>query len=390
MRTSQLIYTGAALTSLMCGVLIANSIWPLPRPGADRVTTVELVREPAPVAAQEQVRPRIDVVFVLDTTGSMGGLIEGAKQTIWQIADRLASGQPRPDIRIGLVAFRDRGDQYVTKLSPLSRDLDGVQAELRALTADGGGDHPEDVNQALHRAIQDMQWDRGERTLRLVFLVGDAPPHDDYADQPTGAAIAAKAKAAGITINTIRCGGDTATESAWQVIAQAGGGRYTTIAQDGGAAVVDSPFDAKLAELNRALAGTTLGYGDAAQQRAAAEKSAARASLGGSSAAAAASWSAKSNRMNDEDLITALEGGEVRLGDLPQAALPAAMQGLSVDAQAAYVDDLRSRRRALNNEILELSKRRDAYIEANAKGAGFDGKVVDILRDQAAAIDVAY
>lgn len=390
MRTSQLFYTGAALTSLMCGVLIANSIWPLPRPGGDPVTSVGIARDPAPVAAQEQVRPRIDVVFVLDTTGSMGGLIEGAKQTIWSIADRLASGQPRPDIRIGLVAFRDRGDQYVTKLSPLSRDLDGVQAELRGLTADGGGDHPEDVNQALHRAIHDMQWDRGERTLRLVFLVGDAPPHDDYADQPTGAAIAAQAKSAGITINTIRCGGDTATESAWQVIAQAGGGRYTTIAQDGGVAVVESPFDAKLAELNRALAGTTLGYGDAAQQRAAAEKSAARASLGGSSAAAAASWSAKSNRMNDEDLITAIEGGEVRLADLPQAALPAAMQELSPAAQAAYVDDLRSRRRALNDEILELSKRRDAYIEANAEGDGFDGKVVDILRDQASAIDVAY
>ena len=391
MRTAQLIYTGAALTSLMCGVLIANSIWPLPRPGADAPAAAPTAWTGPPTAGpQEQVRPRIDVVFVLDTTGSMSGLIDGAKQTIWSIADRLASGQPRPDIRVGLVAFRDLGDAYVTRVTPLSRDLDGVHAELRALSADGGGDHPENVNQALFDAIHQMPWDRGDRTLRLIFLVGDAPPHDDYAQLPSSAALAAQARAAGITINTLRCGGDSATEAAWQTIAQAAGGRYASIAQDGGVAVVASPFDDKLAELNRALAATTIGYGSAERQAAAKRKASDRASMSGASAAAAASWSAKSGRMNDEDLITALEEGTASLDTIPEAALPTAMQGLSRAAQQAHVEELRGRRRALNREILELSKRRDAYVEANAAPSGFDGQVVDILRDQAAAIDVAY
>ena len=59
---------------------------------------------------QQQHQPKVDVVFVLDTTGSMGGMIEAAKEKIWSIASNMASAQPAPEIRIGLVAFRDRGD----------------------------------------------------------------------------------------------------------------------------------------------------------------------------------------------------------------------------------------------------------------------------------------
>ncbi|MEN8183036.1 MAG: hypothetical protein ABFS46_10935, partial [Myxococcota bacterium] len=69
---------------------------------------------------------RIEVVFVLDTTGSMSGLIEGAKQKIWSIANQLASGQPRPEIRVGLVAYRDRGDAFVTRRVDLTGDIDAI------------------------------------------------------------------------------------------------------------------------------------------------------------------------------------------------------------------------------------------------------------------------
>ena len=69
-------------------------------------------------------KPKVDLVFVLDTTGSMSGLIQTAKDKIWSIATTMASAQPTPEIRIGLVAYRDRGDRYVTKLVDLSSDLD--------------------------------------------------------------------------------------------------------------------------------------------------------------------------------------------------------------------------------------------------------------------------
>src|SRR5690348_8163032 len=128
-------------------------------------------------------RPRIEVVFCLDTTGSMGGLIEGAKQKIWSISNQIASGKPTPDLKIGLVAYRDRGrDEYVTRIVELTDDLDAIHGKLREFRAAGGGDAPESVNQALDDAVNKIKWSTDKKTLRIIFLVGDAPPHMDYSD----------------------------------------------------------------------------------------------------------------------------------------------------------------------------------------------------------------
>src|SRR5436190_6112840 len=99
---------------------------------------------PAPgQAAVAAPRPRVEVAFVLDTTGSMGGLIEGAKRRIWSIARRIGEGRPRPDLRIALVAYRDLGDAYVTRTYDFSSDMDDVFGHLSEFRAEGGGDTPE-------------------------------------------------------------------------------------------------------------------------------------------------------------------------------------------------------------------------------------------------------
>src|SRR5688572_9896051 len=131
----------------------------------------------APVAAQ-----RVEVVFVLDTTGSMSGLIHAAKEKIWSIASTLAQAQQAPEISMGLVAYRDRGDAYVTQVVDLNRDLDSMYAKLMNFAADGGGDGPEAVNEALEAAIHRLSWSQDPSTYKVVFLVGDAPPHMDYQD----------------------------------------------------------------------------------------------------------------------------------------------------------------------------------------------------------------
>src|SRR3954451_12536001 len=97
------------------------------------------------VSAQEpgknqDQRPHVEVVFCLDTTGSMKGLIDAAKQKIWAISNQVASGQPTPHLKIGLVAYRDRGDEYVTKVTDLTDDLDAIHAQVLSFQADGGGD----------------------------------------------------------------------------------------------------------------------------------------------------------------------------------------------------------------------------------------------------------
>ena len=102
--------------------------------------------------------PKIEVVFVLDTTGSMSELIQAAKDKIWSIASTMVAAEPAPEIRVGLVAYRDRGDAYVTKVVDLSSDLDSMYATLIDFQAEGGGDGPESVNQALYDAIHKISW----------------------------------------------------------------------------------------------------------------------------------------------------------------------------------------------------------------------------------------
>ena len=134
-----------------------------------------------PPITQQQQQSRIDVVFVLDTTGSMSGLIQAAKEKIWSIASSMAQAEHAPQIRMGLVAYRDKGDAYVTQVTDLSTDLDSMYARLMDFRAQGGGDGPEHVNQALYDAVHRMSWSEDD-AYRVIFLVGDAPAHMDYQD----------------------------------------------------------------------------------------------------------------------------------------------------------------------------------------------------------------
>jgi len=138
----------------------------------------------AKTAPTPQSKPRIEVCFVLDTTGSMGGLIEGAKQKIWSIANEMISAQPTPELKLGLIGYRDRGDEYVVKSFSLTDDIDAIYGHLREFQAGGGGDAPESVNEALAEAIHKMPWSSDSKVLKIIFLVGDAPPHMDYPNGP--------------------------------------------------------------------------------------------------------------------------------------------------------------------------------------------------------------
>src|SRR3954447_22308347 len=79
----------------------------------------------------------LEMVFVLDTTGSMGGLIDGAKQRIWGIINEVMQKPSKPRVKVGLVAYRDIGDVYVTKILPITEDLDKAYTTLMDYRADG-------------------------------------------------------------------------------------------------------------------------------------------------------------------------------------------------------------------------------------------------------------
>ncbi len=172
-----------SLTALTLVAVTAGAIYLWPQIG-NTLNNHGNVHVLPPVDTQSVARHKVQAVFVLDTTGSMSGLIDTAKQKIWSIASSMAQAQPAPEIEIGLVGYRDRGDAYVTQVIDLSEDLDTVYARLMDFQADGGGDTPEDVNTALDHAINRISWSNDPDTYQVVFLVGDAPPHMDYADVP--------------------------------------------------------------------------------------------------------------------------------------------------------------------------------------------------------------
>jgi Mg-chelatase subunit ChlD len=198
-------------------------------------------------------RRAIEVVFVLDTTGSMSGLIAAAKEKIWSIASTMAQADQAPIIRMGLVAYRDRGDAYVTRVVDLSSDLDTMYATLMDFAAEEGGDTPESVNEALGDAIDRISWSQGSSTYKVVFLVGDAPPHMDYSQDRQYPEILAAATERGIVVNTIQCGGMPETTQTWTEIARLGHGRYFQVEQAGSAFAIATPFDAELARLSAEL-----------------------------------------------------------------------------------------------------------------------------------------
>lgn len=137
----------------------------------------------------------LDIVFILDTTGSMGEEIARLKETIELININLSSVSPTPDLRFGMVLYKDRGDEYKTKIVPLTADLKQFQTQLNALSAGGGGDEPEDLESALDDTINRMQWNKNG--IRMGFIITDAPPNF-YSDQPftyKQAAISAKKQA---------------------------------------------------------------------------------------------------------------------------------------------------------------------------------------------------
>jgi Mg-chelatase subunit ChlD len=341
-------------------------------------------------------RPKIEVVFVLDTTGSMGGLIAAAKEKIWSIASSMASAQTAPDIKMGIVAYRDRGDVYVTQTVPLSNDLDSMYAKLMDFQADGGGDGPESVNQALNDAVNKITWSQDKNTYKVVFLVGDAPPHMDYQDDVKYPVTLALAKQKGIIVNSIQCGQDSSATSDWKQVASLGQGNYFQVEQTGNAVAIATPYDKKMAELSAKLDKTRVFYGSDEEKAKQANKLAATDKLHKESSPEAqarratfnVSKSGKANLLGENDLVESVTSGRVELSSIPNKSLPATLQAMSPKVQEKFVAEKKKERDVLEKDIQQLADQRNGYLRQKIVAEGgkkdsLDAKIIDAISIQA-------
>ncbi|MDM0120851.1 vWA domain-containing protein [Variovorax arabinosiphilus] len=170
-------------------------------------------------------RARLDLVFLIDATGSMADEIGRLKTTLRSIANEVAQLPSRPDTCFGLVAYRDKGDEFLLRSHDFTNDLGAFQGVLNALQANGGGDYPEAMNEALHDTVHRLSW-RGSGATRMVVLLADAPPHLDYGGpQYDDDMLAALGK--GIKIFSVGASGlDKQGEVVQRQMAQYTGGRF--------------------------------------------------------------------------------------------------------------------------------------------------------------------
>ncbi|HEY2963989.1 MAG TPA: vWA domain-containing protein [Pyrinomonadaceae bacterium] len=352
------------------------------------------VMDPAPTGTPAA---KLEMVFVLDTTGSMGGLLDSAKQRIWGIVNDVMQ-ESHSSVKIGLVAYRDHGDEYVTQLLPLTDDLDKVYTTLMDYRAGGGGDGPEDVRTALAEGLYKAGWSPARPDLaQIIFLVGDAPPHDDYDDEQDTLTTASKAVQKGIIVNTIQCGISGETGRAWQAIAARGNGQYFAIPADGGVQAITTPYDEQLGELATELGRTFTAYGfgalpDSEQRRVEVARGATTVetrvmfSAPEGAKAERALNKATNSKAYIGDLLQNIENGSLKLEDIPVADLPGDLQRLSPAERRQEIEGRLAKRREIRAQILNLSKERSSFVRAEqekaGKAGGFDVVVSKTLKQQ--------
>jgi Mg-chelatase subunit ChlD len=369
-------------------------------PSTAAAATVVIAALLSPGSAPEQAPPRpgplatpvetadsghaIDVVFAVDTTGSMERLIDGAKRTVWSIATHIRQTDPNANIRIGLVAYRDVGEDYVTKPFALTGDLDAVYAELSTYNASGGGDAPEDVAAGLRDALA-MRWRAGAK--KLIFVVGDAPPAPRDDARPYDV-LAREAGTSGIIVNAIRCGGDPTTAVAFQQMASLGGGEFSTIAADGGVRQVATPYDTRMGELSASIDRTAVIAGDDSVRAEYEGKMAAAAAAPAAAKADRASYYMKKAKGGadvraDGDLVGAYATGTLDLGKVAPGALPQGMRDKSAPEIKAELERRATERKAAQKEMAELTRKRDEYLAGQKDaGGGFDTAVKATVEKQ--------
>lgn len=184
--------------------LISNFVCTSP----DKVAPFQVSLAPIP-----QARKSLDLMFTVDTTGSMGDELRYLQSELQDVISRVRDRHANAvDIRLSLNFYRDVGDRYVVKSNPFTSDIQSAIQLMQSESADGGGDFPEAVDQALENAVSQHQW-RSDATSKLVFLVLDAPPHSDPASRQRVVSAVKAAAAQGIQIIPVVSSGiDKSTE----------------------------------------------------------------------------------------------------------------------------------------------------------------------------------
>lgn len=326
----------------------------------------------AGASAAAEPRP-VDLAICLDTSGSMSGLIESAKQKLWAIVNDLALAQPAPRLRVALLTYGNDGhaaeNGWVHLDSPFTDDLDVISQKLFAMTTNGGTEY---VGRVLQHAGQ-LAWSGSEESLRLIVVAGN-----ESADQDTEVRFRDTCKALiarGIMVNSIYCG-PPADQIApgWREVALLADGQFACIDQENGTVVIATPFDAELAALSQAVNETYLPFGAGGESghlnQSMQDQNA--SSLNTAAAAQRAATKAQGIYVCGWDLVDACNGGQVKLEEVAAEQLPEPMRAMTLDERRAHVAVMAAKRAEIQAKIRDLSEKRSEFVSEQMKTAALD------------------
>ncbi|PKM96702.1 MAG: hypothetical protein CVU79_12125 [Elusimicrobia bacterium HGW-Elusimicrobia-3] len=341
-------------------------------------------------------KPLVQVAVLLDTSGSMDGLINQARTQLWKIVNELVTAEKsgsRPRIEVALYEYGNSGlgadKGWLRQVLPFTTDLDAVAKELFALSTNGGDEY---CGQAIKTAVEELKWSPKADVYKAIFIAGNEPftqgavPFQDAV---------AKAKAKNIFVNTIFCGPrQQGIATQWKAGSDLADGDYTNIDQGAAAYAVNAPQDDRIAQLSSQLNDTYVAYGSSGRNKVAEKRSVFSKVMGAGASVAAERAAYQSNAApavaeadSSWDAVSALESGKMSQDQLKAENLPEELQKMSKAEREKYLEQKLAERRKLQAEIAALQVQRKAHIAAEEKKAAgastLDRAMIDSIRKQA-------
>jgi hypothetical protein len=344
-------------------------------------------------------QPQIQLAILLDTSGSMDGLIGQAKSRLWKIVNELATAKKNGLTPLLQVALYEYGQDtiaaaagYLRQIVPLTNDLDRISEELFKLRTNGGQEY---CGQVIRKAIEDLRWDKQNDSLKLIFIAGNEPFTQGAIDYKSSCR---EAIVRGIIINTIFCGNyQEGLQTEWKAGADLADGQYLAIDADQTPPPITAPQDSEIASLSQELNQTYLAYGREGSKGKSRqnEQDLNAASVSGEVQAQRAAAKASPQYSNSAwDLVDAKKAGQVKLEAMTEAELPQEMKGMTIKERNEYVTALQGKRETLQKKIARLHGERERFVESKLKNQAatntLDAAIIRALRKQAAGKNFSF
>lgn len=356
----------------------------------------------APAASSGQ--PSIQIAILLDTSGSMDGLINQARTRIWDVVNDLTKARKNgqtPRFEVGLYQYGadslPSSEGFLRCVQPFTTDLDMLSERLFALKTNGSAEY---CGWVAQNALHQLSWNTtpataplAELPLRVVIIAGN----EEFTQGPVDyKPVATSAKSRGVFFNTIYCGNTNEGEkSGWLNAAYLAGGSYNAIDQNQRFEYVASPQDAEILKLNDELNATYIAYGTSGTSFAMRQSMQDSTNLAASPAAAVERTASKASVYycnSHWDLLDACKTNTVDIEKVPTAELPENMRSMTMDERKAHIRMLQGKRDEINKRIAALSRDREVFVADHRKKCGttLDTAITKAVREQATKVGFAF